>query len=235
MIPKVIHYCWFGGKPLPNTVKKLITNWKEVCPEYKVIQWDESNFDVMQNDFIAEAYKNKSWAFVSDYARLKILYDNGGIYLDTDVELLKDFDFLLDSNFFACISQKEHLCNTGLGFGAEKGCQVLRRMLNVYDNLKFDPKNKDRIACPIVQDPIIREFGYENTDNVVSINGLTILPPRYMDPLSPGMSTNLLCEDTISIHHYSATWTSGKNRVKRKLFNFIGQDRINSLKKLLGR
>lgn len=89
MIPKIIHYCWFGGKELPIEVKKCIASWRKMCPDYEIIRWDESNFDVGQHPFVREAYKAKVWAFVSDYARLKVVYDNGGIYLDTDVELRK--------------------------------------------------------------------------------------------------------------------------------------------------
>ena len=96
MIPKVIHYCWFGGKPLPKTARKCLSSWKKMCPDYEIKRWDESNFDVNQNRFISTAYEAGAWAFVSDWARLKIIYDNGGIYLDTDIELLKTLDGLLD-------------------------------------------------------------------------------------------------------------------------------------------
>ena len=90
MIPKIIHYCWFGGKELPIEVKKCIASWRKMCPDYEIIRWNESNFDVGQHPFVREAYKAKVWAFVSDYARLKVVYDNGGIYLDTDVETLRN-------------------------------------------------------------------------------------------------------------------------------------------------
>lgn len=100
MIPKVIHYCWFGGKPIPNDVKKCINSWKKKCPDYEIKCWNESNFDVNAHPFTKAAYEAKAWAFVSDYARLKVVYDHGGIYLDTDVELLKNLDFLLKYDFY---------------------------------------------------------------------------------------------------------------------------------------
>ena len=97
MIPKVIHYCWFGGKPLPKDVLDCIASWKKYCPEYEIRQWNETNFDLDCHPFVRSAYNAKAWAFVSDYARLKIVFDNGGIYFDTDVELLKNIDFLLSN------------------------------------------------------------------------------------------------------------------------------------------
>ena len=105
MIPKVIHYCWFGNKPLPKEVKKCIESWKKYAPDYKIIQWNESNFNVHQHPFMDAAYKANAWAFVSDYARLKIIFDNGGIYFDTDVEVLKKPDFLLNNSFYIGVQQ----------------------------------------------------------------------------------------------------------------------------------
>lgn len=230
MIPKVIHYCWFGYKKLPSNAKKYIRTWKRYCPDYEIKEWNESNFDLNCCKFVRQAYDNRSWAFVSDYARLKVVYDHGGIYLDTDVELLKNLDFLLDTAFFAGIGQVESLCATGLGYGAEAGNPVVKRMMETYESMEFDPKEKEKIACPFINDMVIKSFGYKLDDEVVNINGMTILPPRYMDPLSPGDSKNLLCDDTISIHHYSASWTSASNRLKRKIIDAIGQERINRLK-----
>ena len=94
MIPKMIHYCWFGGNPLPDEVKKYMETWKKYCPDYEIKEWNERNFDVNQNQYCSEAYEAKKWAFVSDYARLKILYEHGGIYMDTDVEVCKPLDHL---------------------------------------------------------------------------------------------------------------------------------------------
>ena len=234
MIPKVIHYCWFGHNKLPSDTKKFIETWKKYCPNYEIKEWNESNFDIDSCKFVREAYDNKAWAFVSDYARLKVIYDNGGIYLDTDVELLKNIDFLLDTPFFACIGQ-EGLCNTGRGYGAEAGNPVVLKMMSIYESMEFEPENKEQIACPIINDSVIKSFGYTQSNEVEKINGMTILPPRYMDPFAPGSSRNLLNDDTISIHHYSASWTPGKNRLKRKLFNTIGLERITKLKEIINR
>ena len=235
MIPKIIHYCWFGHNKLPSDTRRFIETWKKFCPDYEIKEWNESNFNIDCCKFVRQAYDNKAWAFVSDYARLKIVYDNGGIYLDTDVELLKNLDFLLDNSFFACVSQIENLCNSGLGYGAEQGNPVVRKMMEVYESMEFDPARKNEIACPNINDAIIKSLGYKLSDDVVDVNGMTILPPRYMDPLATGDSKTLLCDDTISIHHYSASWTSRGNRLKRKLFNMVGLERVNKVKKIIKR
>ena len=124
MIPKVIHYCWFGGNELPELAMKCIDSWKKFCPDYEIKQWNEKNYDLDSSRYIKEAYKNKKWAFVSDYARLDIIYNNGGIYLDTDVELIGKLDEFLDEKCFLAAEREEYV-NTGLGFGAEKGNVVI--------------------------------------------------------------------------------------------------------------
>ena len=103
MIPKVIHYCWFGGNPLPDEAKRCIDSWKKYCPDYKIIEWNESNYDVNSNEYMKAAYNEKKWAFVSDYARVDVVYRYGGIYMDTDVELIKPLDkFLYQSPYQYC-------------------------------------------------------------------------------------------------------------------------------------
>lgn len=232
MIPKVIHYCWFGKNPLPGDVKKCIESWKKHCPDYEIKQWDESNFDVEAHSFMKEAYEAKSWAFVSDYARLKVIYDNGGIYLDTDVELLKNIDFLLENKGFIGVQQDRHLCATGLGFGAEKENIVIKRMMEKYDTLSFDFNNKMEISCPILNTEALREFGFVYTEDIQRLEDMIIYPPEYFDPLSPGHE-NLKGENTISIHHYSATWVGGKAMLKRKIMRLIGQERVFKIKRIL--
>ena len=128
MIPKIIHYCWFGGNEIPENDKKCIESWKKYCPDYKIIRWDESNYDYKKNSYMREAYEAKKWGFVPDYARLDIIYNYGGIYLDTDVELLKSLDEILDCEGFFGF-ESENLVNLGLGFGAVKGNEIIRDMM----------------------------------------------------------------------------------------------------------
>lgn len=232
MIPKVIHYCWFGGNPIPKDVKQCIASWKKYCPDYKIVKWDESNFDVMSNAFIREAYRNKAWAFVSDYARLKIVYENGGIYLDTDVELIKGLDALLNLDLFLGRQQSGEI-NTGIGFGAAARNFAIEQMMAEYNDVVFDHEKALELSCPNMNTKAI--------DKLVLLGKLDemqycILPAKYMDPLaSTKDAKNLLCSDTISIHHYSASWTSGGQRTKRRIARLIGQDKILLVKKILKR
>ncbi|MDD6808015.1 MAG: glycosyltransferase [Oscillospiraceae bacterium] len=225
MIPKKIHYCWFGGKALPNEVKNCIKTWEKYCPDYEIIEWNEKNFDVNTHPFLKKAYESKKWAFVSDYVRLKVVYEEGGIYLDTDVELLKNLDFLLENDFFIGVQQSQKCVTTGLGFGAEKNNQVVFNMLQKYDQIEFNENSFTDIICPKLNNSVFLDLGYEYRDEIVNLAGGIILPPQYMDPLAPGYF-NLICEDTISIHRYAASWTSNKNRMKRKLFLLIGQKNV---------
>lgn len=237
MIPKIIHYCWFGGKPLPRDVKQCIASWKKYCPDYEIQQWDESNFDVTAHPFTKAAYEANAWAFVSDYARLQVVYDNGGIYLDTDVELCKTLDGLLQENCYFGTQQVDDVVATGLGFGAEQEHPGVLAMMRQYDGLLFQPDNKEAIACPILNTRAMKALGYVPQNTVQRLNdiGVTIYPPEYFDPCSPGDAQDLTCENTVSIHHYSASWTDGKNVLKRKLFRLIGDKRIARLRGLVKR
>lgn len=235
MIPKVIHYCWFGGKELPFDAKKCIKSWKKFCPDYEIKKWDESNFDVMEHSFVKAAYEAKAWAFVSDYARLKVIYENGGIYLDTDVEMIRNPDFLLKNKCYIGVQANEHLCNTGLGFGAEKTSPVVRKMLDRYDSVTFDDENRVKFACPWLNDEVVRSYGYKNSSNITYLDELTVYPIRYFDPYPSGITENYMSTDTVSIHHYAATWTSGKIRIKRKLVRLFGEDISYQIKKIFRR
>ncbi len=230
MIPKIIHYCWFGGKDLPIEVRKCMESWKKMCPDYEIIRWDESNFDVNQNPFIKAAYEAKKWAFVSDYARLKVVYDNGGIYLDTDVELRKNLDSLREHGCYIGIQQNEFLCNTGLGFGATKSNPVVLKMLESYDDLTFSESHTLELSCPRLNNAVIRSYGLVSNTEITDLPEVTVYPPQYFDPYG---GKNLLCDETYSIHHYAASWTSEKNQFKRKIARWIGQDNIISIKSLL--
>lgn len=237
MIPKKIHYCWFGRKPLPNDVKKCIKSWKKYAPDYEIIEWNEDNFDVNCHPFSKAAYENKAWAFVSDYARLKIIYDNGGIYLDTDVELIKSLDEVLKCHCFVGCQQNQHLIATGLGFGAEKGHAMIAAMLDEYDSISFNFEKRREFACPFLNTAAFEKHEYLSSEGIVEVNGATVFPPEYLDPYPSGAGDGKIkmTDNTISIHHYSASWTTGKNRWKRKFARFIGEDKIIRLKNIIKR
>jgi len=132
MIPKKIHYCWFGRNPKPKLAEKCIASWKKYCPDYEIIEWNEDNFDINMNVYTRYCYENKKWAYLSDFARLYVVAENGGVYFDTDVELLKNPDELLKLEAFYGF-ETEKCINTGLGFGAEKNHPTVMAMVEEYE------------------------------------------------------------------------------------------------------
>lgn len=233
MIPKTIHYCWFGGKPMPTELKKYIKTWKKKCPDYEIKEWNESNFDINSNEFVKAAYLSKKWAFVSDYVRLYVIYKYGGIYLDTDVELLKNLDHLLNNELFLGIQQNDSYATTGLGFGATPKNIYVKQMLDVYDGLKFDSKNVINLACPILVTDVLKKYGYkiENRTQVLCDGAIIVYSSEYFDPIAPGSSKNLMSQNSYSVHHYTSSWLSKKTILKRKLCNLIGQNNVNKIRK----
>ena len=135
-IPKIIHYCWFGSDTIPKKAQKCIESWKKFCPEYKIVCWNEKNFDISSNRYVKEAYELGKWAFVSDYVRLKAIYEHGGIYLDTDVELIKPLDALLEGEGYMGFDEKG-IVATGLGFAATPKHELIKNMLSDYDEIPF--------------------------------------------------------------------------------------------------
>ena len=152
-----IHYCWFGGGELPDEYKKYIESWRKCCPDYEIIRWDESNYDVTKNRYMRQAYENKKWAFVSDYARVDIIYHQGGIYLDTDVELVKNFDEFLKWDLFCGFESFDYVA-WGVGFGAVKEHEILKDVLNEYEKRSFlkEDGSFDRISMTV--DEIAESF-----------------------------------------------------------------------------
>lgn len=210
MIPKIIHYCWFGENPLPELAVKCIESWKKYCPDYKIIEWNESNFDLTCCEYVKEAYQEKKWAFVSDYVRLKVVYDNGGIYLDTDVELLKSLDnFLLDGAFYGIeqSSCEEKYIATGLGFGAEKNHFTVKAMLDDYENVHFVTEDGiDNTTCPVRNTGSLLKYGIETIDGLKKYDGFSVYPSEYFCPIMFNSNVKKFTENTVSIHHYTASW-----------------------------
>lgn len=244
MIPKVIHYCWFGDKPLPRKYKKYIESWKNFLPEYEIIEWNENNFDINSCQYVMEAYQAKKWAFVSDYARFKILYENGGVYLDTDVELIKDMSTLIkQGSFMGCEYNNnnslgfEYLVNPGLGFATEPNNKLLKDLLSGYENRHFimDTGDYDLMTiCEYTTRFLIRE-GFEGSKKVERIGEFMILPPEYLCPIDNGTGKMNITENTFSIHHYDASWNSKMTKIKsfiyKKLILILGFERAEQLRK----
>lgn len=158
-IPKVIHYCWFGGNPKPELIVKCIESWRKFLPDFEIKEWNETNFDVNFCKFSADAYAAKKWAFVSDVARLKLVYEHGGIYMDTDVELLSPgqlSSYLTYDSFFFMSANVG--INSGVGFGGKSGDPLLRELLDSYSAIPFTPKDLPSIACPVVNTAVIQKL-----------------------------------------------------------------------------
>ena len=164
-IPKVIHYCWFGGNELSQKAVKCMESWKKYCPDWEIKEWNEQNYDVEKIPYIRDAYKEKKWAFVSDYVRLDVVWQYGGIYLDTDVELIKPLDFFLEEEVFFALEKKNLCINTGLGFGAVPENRILRQLMELYEKLSFymEDGSLNLIACPRYNTEFFVKKGYHTT------------------------------------------------------------------------
>ena len=211
---KVIHYCWFGKKDLPGNAKKCILSWEKFLPGYKIIRWDESNFDVSKNPYTKEAYEKGEYAFVSDYARLKTIYDNGGIYFDTDVELIRPLDAeMLKTGFFA--KEDKNYINTGLGFAAERGDKTIKAMLDDYNNIHFIKTDgtTDKTSCPIRNTESIKTR-IERINNIEYIDGKPIYPKEYFSPLNWRTGRIKRTKNTFAIHYGNASWVSENIKIR---------------------
>lgn len=219
-IPKVIHYCWFGENSKPKLAEKCIKSWRRYCPDYKIIEWNETNFNVNQNKYCKQAYEAKKWAFVTDYARLAILYQYGGIYFDTDVEVIRNIDDLLKHCCFMGIenSDRNIQVNTGLGMGAEKNCEIIREMLQDYEDIPFLKSNGefDITTCTVRNTNILKKYGYVEENCNQRVKGVEIFSSEYFSPMNMESGIVKKTKNTYSIHHYSLSWTSKEHQEERK-------------------
>ena len=222
-IPKIVHYCWFGKNELPALAKKCIESWEKYCPDYEIICWNESNTDITENRYAREAYSAGKWAFVTDYVRLKKVYEYGGIYLDTDVELIKPLDDLIEKGAYLGFEDKG-LVSTGLGFAAEAGNYVIGEILKDYDEIPFilEDGSYDLTPCPKRNTEVLKKLGM-NTENVLqNFMGVNILPEEYLCPINYYTGKKKITENTYSIHHYSASWTSSVTKRTTRIKRIIG-------------
>lgn len=219
MIPKIIHYCWFGGNPKNKLFDKCFKSWKKYCPDYEIIEWNEENFDISSCPlYVRQAYDAKMWAFVTDYVRLKVVYDCGGIYLDTDVELKKKIDKLLEHSAYFGFEDGIHVA-TGLGFGAVKGHLILKELMEDYEGIPFILENGefDRTPCPTRNTSIFRRHGLKQKDEKQLLDDdILILPSIYLCPISYQTGSYHHSRKTISVHWFSASWQSENERELHK-------------------
>lgn len=244
MIPKIIHYIWVGGKPLTPLAKKCIKSWKKFCPDYEIKRWDESNFNVFENEYCKEAYNAKKWAFVSDYIRLKVLNDYGGIYMDTDVEVVKSLDSYLSNPAFSGF-ENDTMIPTGI-IAAEKGNLWIANLLKFYDEAKF----------------ILEDGSFNLTTNVTTITNTTkkmypdiqlnntfqqfesvvFYPKDYFCPIDFITKELRKTANTHTIHWFAGSWVPKpklgvriKNKLKNLAIKLLGRERAYKIKnKIVG-
>ncbi len=212
-IPKKIHYFWVGKKPIPKQLQKCIDSWREYNPDYEIIRWDEDNYDFSINQYMREAYENKAWGFVPDYARLDVIYQYGGIYLDTDVEVIRNLDVLLcDSAFFGMGSADR--IGIGVGFGAAAGNALIKELRDYYDDQHFvNPDGtKNRVPCYYYQHPIFERYGFQVKNEYQKIKDAVVYPPEVMSPKGTAGLGDFFSEKTVSIHHGAGTWNNSRER-----------------------
>lgn len=234
MIPKTIHYCWFGRNPLPDTAIKCINSWKKFFPEYEIKEWNEDNFDVNILPYTHDAYQAKKFAFVSDFARFWILYHSGGVYFDTDVEVIKSFDDILQKGaFMGCeIESKGNrtaIVNPGLGIAVRKEHPIYAEMLKRYESLPFfgeDGSINNYTMIPIITE-ILANNGFKAQNGVQEVSGITIYPTDYFNPYDDLTGKLNITDNTRSIHWYMASWMKKQNSIAkhfkqliRRVFNF---------------
>lgn len=223
MIPKIIHYFWIGEKPLGEKEIKCMESWKRFCPDYEIKLWNEKNYDFSKNEYMREALKAKKYGFVPDYARLDIIYNYGGIYLDTDVELIKPLDDLLGLKGFCGFENKQKV-NLGQIFAAEAGHEIVKLMRDEYNEINFLNENGtiNTTASPVIQTTSLRRAGLKlNGEKQVLANGFTVFPPDFFSPYDFETETIKKTANTYSIHHYAATWYSKIDKIRHKRIVFL--------------
>lgn len=232
MIPKIIHYCWVGGTPKPASVLYCIDSWRKFCPEYKIVEWNESNYNFSKNEYMRQAYESKKWGFVPDYARLDIIYEYGGIYLDTDVELRKSFDELLENQAFMGFENTgdgEFFVNCGHGFGAEPHHKIIKEARDLYDNMKFI--NADG-TCNMLPSPhyttqSLKKFGLVQENKDQELEDMVVYASDVLCPKNFRTGEINLMERTVSIHHFTASWLDEK--IKKEM------EHIQKVNRLFGK
>lgn len=235
---KKIHYCWFGGAPFPEIVIKCMESWKKFCPDYKIVEWNESNFNIHCCKYVEEAYNAKKWAFVSDYCRFFVLYNYGGVYLDTDVELIKTIDDLPEN--FVGFEDKE-TCNSGLIRGAQKGDMICEKMLKSYNDDAFileDGSLNLKTVCERETD-ILKLYGLEGSGCMQNVCGTTVFPKDYFSPKDYVTQKVHITERTYSIHHYAYSWQGEKENISSKiyrcLYKIFGAKFANKVRDIFGK
>lgn len=235
-IEKVIHYCWFGGNKKSEEMENYIRSWENKLPDYKIIEWNEENFDINSNLFVKQAYENKKWAFITDYVRLYVIYNYGGIYMDSDVEVLKSLDPFLNDKAFTGF-EHETGAITGI-IASEKGNSVIKRLLDYYTDREFVIKGECDITTnvEIVTNIFVNEYNLKLNNSKQSLdNGnFTIYPREYFCPKDHGTGKINLTENTYVIHHFNGSWVPKIDKYENKFRNIFKRIFGDKVVKIIG-
>lgn len=220
MIPKIIHYIWFGGKPLPKIAEKCIESWKKFCPDYEIKRWDESNIDINKYQFTKDAYEAKKFAFVSDVFRTEILYNEGGIYFDIDVEIIKSIEDVLNME---CITgfETSNLLNPGLFIASVKNNKDLKEILDIYKTLKFDINKLTELTVCEIYTKYFENKGLVRENKTQQIENTKFYSSEYFSPIDVVTNKKKITKNTYSIHWYNASWYTPKQKLKNKFKKFV--------------
>jgi mannosyltransferase OCH1-like enzyme len=236
-IPKIIHYCWFGGGEKPDLVKRCMESWKRHLPDYEIIEWNETNFNLNKNSYVKEAYNSGKFAFVSDYTRVYALNKYGGIYLDTDVEVCKSFNDLLHHSSFWGFEQENYIATSTIG--AEKGNPLIKQFLESYNGIKFIKEDGtfNVLTNVAMITELLEWFGLKKNGLFQEIKGMgTFYPQTFFSPYDYINCQTFKTEKTYTIHHFHKSWLPYKARVKGKvkflIAKLIGGHNIARLRKL---
>ena len=229
LIPKKLHYMWLGGQPLPDSLRKCIDSWKKYCPDYEVVRWDETHYDVYKNTFMSETYDNVKYVFVPDYARLDILYHHGGIYMDTDVELIRELDDLLYQEAF-CGVEKWQVINFGGCSGAVKGYHALESFLEHWGERRLvrNDGTLDSISSGLIDTSIVLREGYQLNGKNQRVLGMNIYTYDYFHPYDYMSGLLEKTSDTFSIHHFHGGWLDEKAREDNLKATKLYEEILNS-------
>lgn len=239
MIPKIIHYCWFGRGQMPALAQKCIASWKKFFPDYEIKEWNEDNFDVNIIPYTQEAYEAKKYAFVSDYARFWILYQYGGLYFDTDVEVIRPMQKIIEHGaFMGCehdATETTLPCVApGLGLGVEAHSALYKDILDLYAGLHFRNPNGTLNFKTVVQytTEVLVRYGLACQSGLQSVGGISIYPKEYFCPIDYRTKECVITSKTVSIHHYAESWHGHKQRMYKLGILFVGQKNMQRIIKL---
>ena len=222
MIPKIIHYCWFGRGEKPELAKRCIASWRKLCPDFEIREWNEDNCDYLVIPFMAQAYAAKKYAFVSDVMRLIVLEQYGGVYFDTDVEVVRDISPLLADRGFIGFENDQYV-NSGQCLAAEAHHPVIQAMIDAYKQLTFTQPDGSLtpVGCPHVNSDVLERFGLVRNGREQLVDGIHVYPADYFNPLDSATGRLNKTTNTYSIHWYSMSWLPKSVQLKSKLGRLI--------------